>query len=188
MPVMLSCACGRTLRVPDPAPGARVRCPACAAVLTVPTPETGPRPGATGGPAGAPTPPSPATQPTDGGDTDRGGYGLEPVGERASPQLAPQRRNRKGAGGDAGGGSRRLASARASRTNRRRSGKKAAQRGVYLVGGALAVIAGVGLILVVRSTAEPGAGKVTVGGAILALFGIVSIIQAIIGAMPDDDV
>lgn len=180
MSLMLRCACGRTLRVPDPAAGGRVRCPVCAAVLTVPTP------GATGEPAGIPTPPNPVPPPTDGGDTDRSGYGLEPVGEpAANPQPASQRRKRASA--DADGESRRRTSARAPRPNRRRSGKKAAQRGVYLVGGTLAIIAGVGLIVVVRITGEPGAGKVTVAGAILAIFGIVSIIQALTGTMPDDD-
>jgi hypothetical protein len=188
MPLTLSCACGRTLQVPDPAVG-RVRCPSCAAVLTVPTPEMGPRPGAIGEPAGTPTPPNPVTRSTDGGDTDRSGYGLEPVEEQAAnPQLAPQRRKRASADADADGESRRRTPARAARTNRRRSGKKAAQRGVYLVGGTLAIIAGVGLILVVRITAEPEAGKVTVAGAILAIFGIVSIIQALTGTMPDDDI
>ncbi|HYH69147.1 MAG TPA: hypothetical protein VD866_30920 [Urbifossiella sp.] len=42
MTLFVSCACGKTLRVPDTAAGRQVRCPACAAVLTVPgviTPE-----------------------------------------------------------------------------------------------------------------------------------------------------
>jgi len=37
MTLFVSCACGKTLRVPDTAAGREVRCPACAAVLNVPT-------------------------------------------------------------------------------------------------------------------------------------------------------
>lgn len=37
MSITLSCACGRSLRVNDDLVGRKVRCPACQAVLTVPT-------------------------------------------------------------------------------------------------------------------------------------------------------
>ncbi len=39
MPIPLSCACGRTLRVKDELAGRRVKCPTCGETLTVPTPE-----------------------------------------------------------------------------------------------------------------------------------------------------
>src|ERR1700738_459893 len=38
MPVLLSCACGKRLRVPDQNAGKKVRCPGCGTVLTVPHP------------------------------------------------------------------------------------------------------------------------------------------------------
>ncbi|MBM3979520.1 MAG: hypothetical protein FJ304_04405 [Planctomycetes bacterium] len=39
MPIAFDCSCGKTLRVPDEFAGRRAKCPACAAVLTVPLPE-----------------------------------------------------------------------------------------------------------------------------------------------------
>ena len=39
MPINFDCSCGKTLRVPDEHAGRRVKCPACAVVSTVPTPE-----------------------------------------------------------------------------------------------------------------------------------------------------
>jgi len=74
----------------------------------------------------------------------------------------------------------------AKRRRRRGSSKKEIQRRVYLGCGTLAVIAGVALILIVRATGEPNAGKVIVGGGALALFGIASIIMAITNKLPDD--
>src|SRR5262245_9080026 len=40
MPIPVSCACGRALRLKDDLAGRKVRCPTCGAVLTVPEPET----------------------------------------------------------------------------------------------------------------------------------------------------
>lgn len=42
MPITFNCACGKTLRVPDEHAGRRAKCPACAAVVTVPAPEEEP--------------------------------------------------------------------------------------------------------------------------------------------------
>ncbi|QDU22117.1 hypothetical protein [Urbifossiella limnaea] len=39
MSLLLSCACGKFLRVPDTAAGRQVRCPACGGVLTAPAAE-----------------------------------------------------------------------------------------------------------------------------------------------------
>ena len=76
----------------------------------------------------------------------------------------------------------------ARRPSRRGAGRKSAQRGVYLGCGTLAVLAGVGLILGVQITREPNAGKVMVGGGLLAIFGIASIIMALTNTMPNDGV
>jgi hypothetical protein len=42
MPITFNCPCGKTLRVPDEHAGRRAKCPACAAVVTVPAPEVEP--------------------------------------------------------------------------------------------------------------------------------------------------
>jgi DNA-directed RNA polymerase subunit RPC12/RpoP len=39
MPILLNCACGRSLRVKDILAGRKVRCPDCSSILTVPRPE-----------------------------------------------------------------------------------------------------------------------------------------------------
>lgn len=39
MPITLTCACGKMLRVADEHAGRRVKCPACNAVATAPVPE-----------------------------------------------------------------------------------------------------------------------------------------------------
>lgn len=39
MPIEFRCSCGKTLRVPDAHAGKRAKCPACAAVATVPEPD-----------------------------------------------------------------------------------------------------------------------------------------------------
>ncbi len=74
------------------------------------------------------------------------------------------------------------------RPRRRRSAKKAIQFWVYLVGGVLAILAGVGLFVGVTITREPGAGKVIAVGLGLVVFGVVSVIQALTGTMPDDKI
>jgi hypothetical protein len=71
MPILLSCACGKKLRVKDDLAGKRLKCPACAAVLVVPPAGT---PGAADGPGAEKVaaakeprkparPPAPASEP-----------------------------------------------------------------------------------------------------------------------------
>lgn len=38
MPITFTCACGKTLRVPDTSAGKRAKCPACQAVVDIPAP------------------------------------------------------------------------------------------------------------------------------------------------------
>lgn len=38
MPITFTCACGKTLRVPDASAGKRAKCPACGAVIDIPAP------------------------------------------------------------------------------------------------------------------------------------------------------
>lgn len=63
MSLLLNCACGKFLRVPDTAAGRQVRCPACGGVLSAP-PATEPEPAEPASYAfrGA-DPPSPAEEP-----------------------------------------------------------------------------------------------------------------------------
>ena len=38
MPIGIACSCGKSLRVPDEYVGRRVKCPACSAIVSVPSP------------------------------------------------------------------------------------------------------------------------------------------------------
>ena len=44
MPITLTCACGKTLRVADEHAGRRVKCPACNAITTASAPQPAPKP------------------------------------------------------------------------------------------------------------------------------------------------
>ena len=74
MPIVFTCACGKTLRVPDANAGRRAKCPACGGVVEIPAPEPvfevveeAPKP----------APPPPAKPATD--DDDATAYGLAPT-------------------------------------------------------------------------------------------------------------
>ncbi|HEX4613405.1 MAG TPA: hypothetical protein VH092_34805 [Urbifossiella sp.] len=75
MSIQVVCGCGKRLRVGDEAVGKRVRCPACQAVLTVPTAE-----------APAPPPPPPAA-PLDLDDEPEPRPGRRPNAAAAEPSV-----------------------------------------------------------------------------------------------------
>ncbi|MBN9121905.1 MAG: hypothetical protein J0I06_22650 [Planctomycetes bacterium] len=98
MPITFACACGKTLRVPDTSAGKRAKCPACGAVVAIPTPQPEPDPEPVfeiveGPPAPSPIPKKPFVD----DDSDDGGtYGLaepekpDPVtGQEARPKRLP---------------------------------------------------------------------------------------------------
>ena len=174
MPITLSCPCGKTLRVADEHAGKRVKCPACTAILNAPGPPTEAVEKPRARPPAAP-PPVPKPEPKEEEDENgRGGYGLQPA-EKTAPVPPPMPEFRKRGNDDeddedTDDDPRRRASAGASRTSARRSGKKEAQRGVYLGCGGLAAVAGTALALYANASDEPNAMKVIVGGAIIAVF------------------
>ncbi|MBN9520861.1 hypothetical protein J0H58_20465 [bacterium] len=61
-----------------------------------------------------------------------------------------------------------------------------AQRQVYLGCGSLAVLVGLGLVIAVNTTDVRGEAKVLIVGICLAIFGLVSILQALNSTAPDD--
>lgn len=106
MPITLNCPCGKTLRVPDASAGKRARCPACQAVVTIPTappPEAEPvfevveEPT----PAAAPSPAYKKPFADEDEEDDGGTYGLAKP-DRDDP---PPGGGKGGSGGSGGGGS-----------------------------------------------------------------------------------
>ena len=189
MPITLSCPCGKTLRVGDEHAGKRVKCPACTAVLTAPKPEAD-REVVEEAPA-RPLVAQPAAKPMPKEEEDeRGSYGMQPA-EKTAPVPRPKPEFRKRATDDEDDEDTddepRRAAAGLSRASARRSAEKSAQRGVYTVGGALATVVGVGFAVWGNNGEGRGATKLLVAGVIIALFGIVSLIQGITGNLPDDE-
>jgi hypothetical protein len=142
MTLLLSCACGKTLRVPDTAAGKPVRCPACGAVLTAPA-------------IGEPE----AVEP--------GGYGLA---ADATPTAAPAPTRERPV----------------RWKSRRGAGRKRAQKQVYLGCGSLAILVGLGLLILTHTIDNEPSGKVIVAGALIAIFGGVSVVRVLTNTMPDD--
>ena len=69
--------------------------------------------------------------------------------------------------------------------SRRGAGRKRAQKQVYLGCGFLSILVGLGF-LILTAAQEHWSGKVLVAGIALAVIGVVSIVQALTGTMPDD--
>src|SRR5438067_4672369 len=121
MPITLNCACGKTLRVADEHAGKRVKCPACAAVLTA---------ARAGAAADGPPPPPAASAPVGkpaADEDDRGAYELEPAAKAASVPEFRKGATRDEDDEDADDAPRRRARGRPGHAARR-SGKERAQR------------------------------------------------------------
>ena len=96
MPITFNCGCGKTLRVPDANAGRRAKCPACGAVVNIPTPEPEPvlevveDPEAVAPPPAPLAPPKPYAKPKydDDDDDDKTAYGL------AQPESTDHDRDR----------------------------------------------------------------------------------------------
>lgn len=70
--------------------------------------------------------------------------------------------------------------------SRRGEGKRRAQKQVYFGCGTLAILVGLGL-LIMNQLSQENSGKVIVGGVCIAIFGLVSVVQALTNTMPESD-
>jgi hypothetical protein len=188
MPITLNCSCGKILRVADEHAGKRVKCPACNNVIASkpPTPpppafevvEDEPKPL---------TSARPVARPSDNDDDDRAGYGLKRA-ERTpeAPERKPNFRKRGDDDDDDEDdhpGPRRRSARRAGAL----AGAEAGRRIAYIIGGAAGLVIGVGLALWGNSGEGRGATKLMIFGGVLAVVGLISLVQGITGNLPDED-
>jgi phage FluMu protein Com len=186
MPITLNCSCGKTLRIADEHAGKRVKCPACNAVIasTPPAPQfevvedepkqvrTSPRPVA-----------KPAAKPRhDEDDDDTDSYGMKAAEKTAdSPRTKPSFRRRADSDDDDDDRPRRR-----RRTSRRAgadAGADAGKRIGYIFGGvALFAIGGAVLYFAWENRIRG-----IVFGGILAIGGIVMVVQGLTGNIPDEE-
>ncbi len=68
----------------------------------------------------------------------------------------------------------------------REAAQRRAQRQVYLGCGSLAVLVGLGLVIAVHTAVVRDDSRVSIAGVCLAIFGLVSIVQALTDGTPND--
>jgi hypothetical protein len=186
MPITLNCACGKTLRIADEHAGKRVKCPACSAVIASKPPEPAfevvedePKQLATARPVARPR--------AVDDDDDDGSYGVARA-ERTPEAPAKKPNFRKRADDDDEDDDdprpRRRQSARRSGAM---AGAEAGRRISYILGGACGLVIGVGLAIWGNSGTGRGATKLMIFGGILAVCGLIGLVQGITGNLPDED-
>src|SRR5262245_6575331 len=185
MPITLNCTCGKTLRVADEHAGRRVKCPVCNAIISPAPPEPqfevveeAPPP------LSAPKPQSVA-KPHDEDEGEGGGYKMEAAaGSPPPPKKKPTFRKRADA--DDEDEDDHPTSRRPNRSGAA-AGAEAGRRLAFIVGGAFGLVIGIGLAVWGNSGTGRGATKLMIFGGILAVVGLVSLIQGITGNLPDPE-
>ena len=178
MPITLNCPCGKTLRVADEHAGKRVKCPICHAVIEPPEPE--PVFEVVDEPATRPVAAPPAAKPrADDEDEDEGGsYAME-AAEKMPDRPEPVFRSRADEDDED------------DKQPRRRSGAyegaSAGKRVAYISGGVLAIIGGIVLAVIGNNGEGRGATKLLIFGILLAIGGLVSLIQGITGNISEEE-
>lgn len=180
MPIMLNCPCGKTLRIADEHAGRRVKCPACAAVIS----QTPPEPQFEVVDEPPPQQPlSKARAPIDDDDDDKSGYNMEAVArEPDPPKRKPNFRKRANADDDVDDGPRPR-----RRPSRADAGAAAGKRIAYIFGGAIGLVAGGALAVWAWSGTGRASTKLLIFGVCIAVVGLISIIQGITGTIPEGE-
>ena len=175
MPIVLNCTCGKMLRVADENTGKRVKCPACNAVIAPPAPEPHFQV-MEDEPKNAPT--SKAAAKPDENDDDGGDYGMKPATNTPDkPKKKPRFRRRA----DADDYEDDHPTARRRSRGSSTISSDAGRRIVYIVGGVLLTVLGIGL------AGARGSVRGLIFGASIAIGGMVMVGQGLTGNMPGSD-
>ena len=186
MPITLNCACGKILRIPDQHAGKRVKCPACHGILSTAPPqpafevvEDEPRKLTTARPVAQPA--RPCADEEDSYSVRKS----ERVSSTAKPQ--PPFRKRVDDDEDEPRPRKKRRKTRKSRKAGFLGGKDAGRRIGYIVGGGFALVVGVALAVWSNDGEGRGATKLLIFGVLVAIGGLISVIQGVTGNMPDPD-
>lgn len=188
MPITLNCACGKILRIPDQHAGKRVKCPACNGILSTAPPqpafevvEDEPRKLTTARPVAQPA------RPRADDDDEEDSYPVR-KSERASSAAKPTPSFRKRADDDdEEPRPRKKKKRRASRRSGALAGAEAGRRISFILGGAFGLIAGIALAMWGNSGEGRGATRLMIFGGIIAIAGLIGLVQGITGNLPDPD-
>ena len=183
MPLTLNCACGKILRIADEHAGKRVKCPACSAVIASKPPEPAfevvedePKQLA---------PSKPAAKHNDDEDDTRG-YGLTKAERTAGPPVTKPKFRRRADDDDDDDDDPRPRR-RSARHDGARAGAEAGRRISFILGGICGLVIGAGLAVWGYNGTGRGATKLMIFGGVLAVFGLISLVQGITGNLPDED-
>jgi hypothetical protein len=202
MPLTFNCACGKTLRVPDQHAGKRVKCPACNAVATAPSPE--PMFEVVEDPVEplapvAPVKAKPTAKPAvadDDEDDGRRGYGVarpsrdddedEPRAKKKPNFRKGSRRRDDDEDDDDDRPRRKKRRPRSHREAGAMAGADAGKRILYMVGGGILVLIGIALAVAGWNMEGRGSVRLLIFGVILAICGLGTTVRGITGNFDDE--
>jgi hypothetical protein len=189
MPITLNCACGKVLRIPDEHAGKRVRCPACQGILSS-TPPAPPKPAfevVEDEPPARPTA-RPRAVEDDDDDDGRTGYAVGKADRTPEPERPkPSFRKRADDDDDDAPRPRKKKGPRMSRRDGALAGAETGRRIGFILGGAVGLALGIGLVIWGNSGEGRGATRLMILGGIFAVGGLISLVQGITGNLPDED-
>jgi len=134
------------------------------------------------------TPARPVARPTvHDDDDDRAGYGLKKAERTAEPPARKPNFRRRGDDDDDEDDRPRPRRSRSARRAGALAGAEAGRRVAYIIGGAAGLVIGVGLALWGNSGEGRGATRLMIFGGVLAVVGLISLVQGITGNLPDED-
>jgi hypothetical protein len=186
MPITLNCACGKILRIPDQHAGKRVKCPACNGILATAPPQPAFEVVEEEPKQLTPARPQSARPRADEDDDDS--YSVRKA-ERASSAAKPQPSFRKRADDDDDDEPRprKKKKPRMSRRAGARAGAETGRRIGYIAGGAFGLVLGILCLMWGNSGEGRGATRLMIFGGIIAIAGLIGLLQGITGNLPDPD-
>jgi hypothetical protein len=190
MPITLNCGCGKILRIPDEHAGKRVKCPACNGILSAAPPqpampafevvEDEPKQLAPARPVAKPARPHHDEEEDDDypvRKAERSAAKPQPAFRTSADddddQPRPKRKKKR--------------KIRKSRSAGFLGGPDAGRRIGYVVGGGFAVVIGIALAVWGNDGEGRGASRLLIFGVLVAIGGLISVVQGVTGNMPDPD-
>jgi hypothetical protein len=202
MPITLNCSCGKILRIADEHAGKRVKCPACQGILSSASAAPVAAPPPARSPSPKPAPPAfevvedepppvvrgPSATRARADDDDDDGHGPRKAERTAdAPRSKPAFRKRAEDDDDDEPRPRKKKRRRVSRRAGALGGPDAWRRLGFIAGGALVLVVGVALAWWGNSGEGRGATRLLIFGALLAIGGLISVVQGVTGNLPDPD-